>query len=236
MSHLMILVGMSGSGKSYTASQLVGMGYEESVSTTTRQPRSGEVNGVSYYFQSRGEFLAGIDAGEFIEFEDVYGEFYGTSFDSLRRSLTAAEKGVVVVIEPKGAYSLAEYAHQQNIPYVLVFVDANINDVLKALFERIKLEPTNQDHIQRVLKLCANESSWKKSLEWNHIMMSDRNPVQFSESLSGLLAVEPISSKPVKLYEVSGEHQEDNHLRDLLISGKHEEALLYALNTFEPMG
>ncbi|MBQ6692787.1 MAG: guanylate kinase, partial [Clostridia bacterium] len=50
-----------------------------SVSATTRAPRPGEVEGVSYFFKTKEEFKRMIDAGEFLEYMDVFGmNYYGT--------------------------------------------------------------------------------------------------------------------------------------------------------------
>jgi len=49
-----------------------------SVSSTTRAPRSGEIKGEHYHFLSHGDFLARLDAGDFLEHAQVHGDFYGT--------------------------------------------------------------------------------------------------------------------------------------------------------------
>jgi guanylate kinase len=49
-----------------------------SVSSTTRQPRNGEVNGIHYHFVSKEDFLADVSAGNFLEHQEVHGNYYGT--------------------------------------------------------------------------------------------------------------------------------------------------------------
>ena len=82
-----VLVGPSGSGKG----TLVGIlqknhpdAFGFSVSHTTRPPRPGEVDGVNYHFTNRDHMQKEIDQGKFLEFADVHGKFYGTSFKSVR--------------------------------------------------------------------------------------------------------------------------------------------------------
>ncbi|XP_072110233.1 guanylate kinase isoform X1 [Mobula birostris] len=77
-----VISGPSGAGKS-TLLKLLLKEYEGvfgfSVSHTTRNPRSGEENGIDYHFVSREEMLRGIEAGEFIESAVFSGNLYGTS-------------------------------------------------------------------------------------------------------------------------------------------------------------
>ena len=78
-----------------------------SVSYTTRQPRGNEVDGKEYYFISREQFQARVDRNEFLEWADVFGNFYGTHQSELDR---AAAEGVDLIldIDVKGARQLKE--------------------------------------------------------------------------------------------------------------------------------
>ena len=51
-----------------------------SVSHTTRKPREGEVNGVHYHFTTVDEIKVEIDAGKFVEYAEVHGNYYGTRY------------------------------------------------------------------------------------------------------------------------------------------------------------
>ena len=53
--------------------------FEFSVSCTTRNPRPGEINGVHYHFVTKEDFLKEVEAGNFLEHNEVHGNFYGTS-------------------------------------------------------------------------------------------------------------------------------------------------------------
>lgn len=102
---LIILSGPSGSGKSTIISRLKAipeLRLRQSISATTRSPRSGERDGQDYYFLSPEEFEAKRSAGEFLEWATVHGHHYGTPrgpIDQLR------EEGhpVVLVIDVQGA-------------------------------------------------------------------------------------------------------------------------------------
>lgn len=80
---LVIISAPSGTGKSTLIGRLLSehpeLGLSFSVSATSRPPRGAEQHGVEYYFFSPEEFRAGIDRGDFLEYEEVYpGRYYGT--------------------------------------------------------------------------------------------------------------------------------------------------------------
>jgi len=77
---LIILSSPSGAGKSTLARRLMAWDptLKFSVSATTRAPRPGETDGVEYYFKTKPEFTAMIEAGEMLEHAEVFGNFYGT--------------------------------------------------------------------------------------------------------------------------------------------------------------
>ncbi|GJQ08550.1 hypothetical protein GpartN1_g341.t1 [Galdieria partita] len=82
-----VLAGPSGVGKSTFIRKLL-HDYPDifgfSISHTTRLPRENEEDGISYYFISKERFLEDIANGKFIEYAQVHGNFYGTSFDSVK--------------------------------------------------------------------------------------------------------------------------------------------------------
>ncbi|WP_295535767.1 guanylate kinase [uncultured Thioclava sp.] len=77
---LIILSSPSGAGKSTLARRLMQWDptLRFSVSATTRQPRSGETDGVEYFFKTRSEFAALVEADGMLEHAEVFGNFYGT--------------------------------------------------------------------------------------------------------------------------------------------------------------
>ncbi|WP_456392827.1 guanylate kinase [Nitratifractor sp.] len=95
---ILILSGPSGAGKStiiQRAEPRIGDFYF-SISTTTRPPREGERDGVDYYFVSREEFEREIAAGEFLEYAQVHGNYYGTSLRPVREAL---KEGKLVIFD-----------------------------------------------------------------------------------------------------------------------------------------
>ena len=95
---ILVLSGPSGAGKSTIinhASAEIGE-YYFSISTTTRQPREGEVDGVDYHFVTKEFFEEGIKAGDFLEYATVHGNYYGTSLKPVNQAL---EEGKLVVFD-----------------------------------------------------------------------------------------------------------------------------------------
>lgn len=78
---LIVVVAPSGTGKSTLIKRLKRdfPTLEESVSTTTRAKRSGERHGEAYFFVDREDFISMRNRGEFLEWAEVHGNFYGTS-------------------------------------------------------------------------------------------------------------------------------------------------------------
>jgi guanylate kinase len=99
-----VLTGPSGVGKDTVLSELFkldpALGY--AVSYTTRPPRPGEIEGVSYFFVDEPTFRAMIDRGEFFEWSTVYGELKGRTFDTVNRAI-ASGKDTVIKIDVQGS-------------------------------------------------------------------------------------------------------------------------------------
>lgn len=106
---LFIISAPSGSGKSTLVNALrsqVG-GIDFSISWTTRQPRGSEQTGREYHFTTREEFERMIAAGEFLEYAEVFGNYYGTARRSLDEA-TAAGRDLLLDIDVQGARQVRE--------------------------------------------------------------------------------------------------------------------------------
>ncbi len=112
---LIVIAGPAGSGKSTLCDRLVHERPEFArvVTTTTRPPRAGEINGVHYHFFPPGEFRARIAAGEFLEWAQVHGDHEDRLYGTLRSSVLdplAAGQNLVMSIDVQGVESLRRVA------------------------------------------------------------------------------------------------------------------------------
>lgn len=75
------------------------------VSATTRTPRAGEMEGISYYFISEEDFSAKVEAGEFLEWATVHGHRYGTLRSEVERNLSQG-RSLVLEIDVQGGLNV----------------------------------------------------------------------------------------------------------------------------------
>jgi guanylate kinase len=128
-----VVTGPSGAGKG-TLIQLVLPRFPDlavAVSATTRPQRPGEENGVHYWFLSRDEFQAKIDAGEFLEYVDYVGNRYGTLKSEIDR-LRAAGKAPLLELETEGALRVKR---REDLS-VTIFVTAPLEELERRLCQR----------------------------------------------------------------------------------------------------
>jgi guanylate kinase len=95
---ILILSGPSGCGKSTLLKNVYKdiSDYYFSISTTTREPRVGEKDGVDYFFVSKEDFEEDIKNGQFLEWAEVHGNYYGTSLKPINKALA---KGKLVIFD-----------------------------------------------------------------------------------------------------------------------------------------
>lgn len=152
----------------------------ESVSYTTRFPRPNEVPGRDYHFISAEEFQKKISEGEFLEYAQVFGNYYGTS----RKAVEAQqEKGkhVVLVIDTQGALQLKD-----KLEAVFIFISPPSLEELKARLHRRKSESDEAiDH-----RLSWAEKEMALSGHYSYHIVNDNLKVAYDALRSILIAEE----------------------------------------------
>ncbi len=106
---LFIISAPSGSGKSTLVSRVRSLveGLEFSISYTTRAPRGSEVPGREYHFTTRDEFESLVAAGEFLEWAEVFGNYYGTAQSALGHARETG-KDLLLDIDVQGALQVMQ--------------------------------------------------------------------------------------------------------------------------------
>ena len=128
---LVVVSGPSGSGKTTIVSRLAeDPRVDLAVSATTRPRRQGEVDGEDYYFLSREEFQRRIDAGEFVEYNEVFGNgnLYGTLRGPMEDRVRQAERYYLLEIDVEGGLNLK----QQGYEGTYIFIEPPSIEVLRA--------------------------------------------------------------------------------------------------------
>lgn len=119
--HVVVLAGPTAVGKGTVAAQIRSNHHNVhlSVSATTRNPRPGESDGVSYYFVDDAEFDRMVDAGEFLEHATVHGQAkYGTPRAPVEAAL-AAGKSVLLEIDIQGARQVRQSMPEARLVFLL---------------------------------------------------------------------------------------------------------------------
>lgn len=162
---IVTLTGPSCAGKSHLERLLKESGFASVISTTTRPPRAGEVDGEHYHFVSRLEFARLQTNGEFVESVEFNGNSYGVTETEMKR-VAAAGKPIVVVVEPHGAKQYREYAMSRDWNILSVFINNPPELIARRFLERFKREVAegNCDALDSYAKRMAH-MAWEE-VEW----------------------------------------------------------------------
>lgn len=105
---LIVISGPSGAGKGSICKELTKMlNLDLSISETTRQPREGEVDGKNYFFVTKEAFMDKVQKDGFLEYAEVYGNFYGTPKDYVMSKIEEG-KDIVLEIDFQGALQVKD--------------------------------------------------------------------------------------------------------------------------------
>ena len=104
---LIVVSGPSGTGKGTVCTELLTQTPElaYSISATTRKPRTGEIDGQNYYFLNKATIEKMIGDGGFLEYANVYGNYYGTPLGKIEERLAAGED-ILLEIDTQGALNV----------------------------------------------------------------------------------------------------------------------------------
>lgn len=146
---ILIISGPSGCGKSTLLKEVYKDidDYYFSISTTTREPRVGEINGVDYFFVTKEEFEKDIENGDFLEYAKVHDNYYGTSLKPINKALSES-KLVIFDIDVQGHEIVRT---KLNSITTSVFITTPSLEVLET-----RLNSRNTDSIEIIEKRIKN--------------------------------------------------------------------------------
>ena len=168
---LVILAAPSGTGKSTICKRLIknNKNWNFSISATTRKQREGEIDDKDYKFISNTEFEHFVKFGDFLEWEIVHGNKYGTLWSSVEEALDN-NKVMIFDIDVKGAMAIKEEYPDQSI---LLFIEPpgdNINEQKETLNERLINRGNEQElAIKHRLKRFETEMDYKEKFDYTFV-------------------------------------------------------------------
>lgn len=164
---LIVISGPSGVGKSSVRKALFEMPNNNlcySVSATTRKPRSGEKDGVDYYFINEKTFKQKIKKDEFLEWSEFVGNYYGTLKEDVEKALDEG-KEVVLEIEVQGALQVRRKVKDG----VFIFL---VPPSRKDIENRIKSRGTeSKEKIKQ--RIAKAESEYQLAYKYDYIVVND---------------------------------------------------------------
>ena len=188
---ILIISGPSGCGKSTLLKEVYKDidDYYFSISTTTRAPREGEVNGVDYFFVTKEEFEKDINNGDFLEYAKVHDNYYGTSLKPIIQALNEG-KLVIFDIDVQGHHLVRK---KMNDSVTSVFITT---PSLKVLEER--LNNRNSDSLEVIEKRVKNA---KKEIEffdeYDYFIVNDN----LESASNELVSIANIARAKAKLFD-----------------------------------
>ena len=163
---LFVISGASGVGKSTVLAKVMAQrdDIKFSVSATTREPRAGEVEAVSYYFVSKQQFEEMIQADAFLEYDAHMENFYGTPKAQLEEKLLTGH--VILDIDPNGAFNV----RKSRPDAVLIFIAP---PSLEELERRLRSRgDTDEDQIR--VRLDRVQWEMQQSKKYDYVVINDQ--------------------------------------------------------------
>lgn len=162
---VIVVSGASGSGKTTICRILSNeFGLYYSVSHTTRAKRDREVYARDYYFVTAGEFKKMIAAGDFVEWAQVYNNYYGTSRRLIEQHLSQG-RGVILDLDTQGATNIKKAFPEA----LLIFLKTpKLEDLRERLLKRGR---DSAAEIERRLAYAQNELS--QIGQYDHVIVND---------------------------------------------------------------
>lgn len=163
---LIVVSGPSGAGKgtvlAHTIANYPTLRY--SVSVTTRKPRAGEREGVNYYFKTLEEFQQMLANGEFLEYQRVYDNYYGTPFSKVKQQLDEGYD-VVLEIDVKGALEVKNKYPDA----VMIFISPAKRETIE---ERLRGRSTESEEQLKIRTASAIEEI-KQAVFYDYIVVNE---------------------------------------------------------------
>ena len=187
---LVVFSGPSGVGKDAVLARMKKLGrpFHYVITATTRPKRAGEKNGVDYHFLSRKEFQQMVDKHQFLEWANVYGNYYGVPKDEITSALS---KGVdtIVKVDVQGAATIKEILPQS----VFIFLTPSSVEELEKRLKRRRSESSED----LALRLERAKGEIKSLPLFDYVITSRQNKLdEVVSQIDAIVAAEKRRVKP----------------------------------------
>lgn len=179
---LIVISGPSGAGKGTICKSFMDRNKDVSVSVsaTTRSPRQGEIDGVSYHFISKEKFEEKINSNDFLEYAQVYDNYYGTPKSNVEEMLESG-RNVILEIDIQGALKVKENTEEG----VFIFI---LPPSMQELKERIiKRGSETKESLMKRFKSAYKEINFIS--KYNYAVVNDRVEIAV-EKLEAIISAE----------------------------------------------
>jgi len=183
---LTLISSPSGGGKTTIIHKILETNSDKfiySISSTTREPRPGEVHGKDYFFLTEDQFREKIEKKQFLEWEEVHGYYYGTDLDFIENCMNE-KKYVMLDIDVKGALRVSKNYSGKTV--TIFIAPPSIDELIK----RLKARKTDSEReINKRLQRIPLEM--QKSKEFDYIIVNNK----LDETVNDVIKI---------IYEVGG--------------------------------
>ena len=206
---LIVISGPSGSGKGSICERLkeYNDNFWVSISCTTRKPRIGDEEGITYFFKTKEQFEQGIKNNEFLEYAKYNDEYYGTPKSEIKKHL---DKGIDVILEIEVQGALMVKKLLPNAVFIFIMPPS-----MEELLKRLKNRGTDDDAkiIKRFKRAYQEINEFTK---YNYIVINDELDIATKKVNSIIMAQKCMVDRIEDVYLNNSEEK----IHELLIENK----------------
>ena len=179
---MIVLTGASASGKTVTALDLQKRhGLVKAITTTTREKRVGETDGVEYFFISKEEFEKRLKENKFVEHSLYNGNFYGCGVDQV-------SDNKIVVLDPNGLHSFLKLKDKNIVSFLLIADE-------KTRKSRMESRGDKEENIQQRIENDVNDFALEKIGKVDFVINTDNYTIEEVSDLIYKLYTEILNKK-----------------------------------------
>jgi guanylate kinase len=191
---IITITGPSGSGKSELLAALCKTGkFARLLSVTTRQPRTGEVDGVDYRFTTEAIFKRLMAEDQFVQTVHFQGlQYYGTLSGDATEAINSGNVPVTI-IEPTGIPQFQKFADENGYTLLTIFVQAEFEILIQRYLSRLSPDDLAKPervtyHAKRISAIHSEHTDWQHVIRFNCTFMNSGSNLQYLEEMADMVS------------------------------------------------